>query len=124
MSNKKTQELTLKKVQAIITSLDDRKAQEIVSIDLRNNEDAPVDFIIVCHGDSTTQVDAFASNLSKDFQEIFGEKPFRIEGKSNALWVIVDYIDIVIHVFHKELRDFYSIEDLWSDSQQKLHNTI
>lgn len=124
MSNKKTQELTLKKVQAIITSLDDRKAQEIVSIDLRNNEDAPVDFIIVCHGDSTTQVDAFASNLSKDFQEIFGEKPFRIEGKSNALWVIVDYIDIVIHIFHKELRDFYSIEDLWSDSQQKLHNTI
>jgi ribosome-associated protein len=124
LSNKKTQELTLKKVQAIITSLDDRKAQEIVSIDLRNNEDAPVDFIIVCHGDSTTQVDAFASNLSKDFQEIFGEKPFRIEGKSNALWVIVDYIDIVIHVFHKELRDFYSIEDLWSDSQQKLHNTI
>ena len=75
MSNKKTQELTLKKVQAIITSLDDRKAQEVVSIDLRNNEDAPVDFIIVCHGDSTTQVDAFASNLSKDFQEIFGEKP-------------------------------------------------
>jgi ribosome-associated protein len=124
LSNKKTQELTLKKVQAIITSLDDRKAQEIVSIDLRNNEDAPVDFIIVCHGDSTTQVDAFASNLSKDFQEIFGEKPFRIEGKSNALWVIVDYIDIVIHIFHKELRDFYSIEDLWSDSQQKLHNTI
>lgn len=124
MSNKKTQELTLKKVQAIITSLDDRKAQEIVSIDLRNNEDAPVDFIIVCHGDSTTQVDAFASNLSKDFQEIFGEKPFRIEGKSNALWVIVDYIDIVVHIFHKELRDFYSIEDLWSDSQQKLHNTI
>jgi ribosome-associated protein len=124
LSNKKTQELTLKKVQAIITSLDDRKAQEIVSIDLRNNEDAPVDFIIVCHGDSTTQVDAFASNLSKDFQEIFGEKPFRIEGKSNALWVIVDYIDIVVHIFHKELRDFYSIEDLWSDSQQKLHNTI
>ncbi len=124
MSNKKTQELTLKKVQAIITSLDDRKAQEIVSIDLRNNEDAPVDFIIVCHGESTTQVDAFASNLSKDFQEIFGEKPFRIEGKSNALWVIVDYIDIVVHIFHKELRDFYSIEDLWSDSQQKLHNTI
>lgn len=124
MSNKKTQELTLKKVQAIITSLDDRKAQEVVSIDLRNNEDAPVDFIIVCHGDSTTQVDAFASNLSKDIQEIFGEKPFRIEGKSNALWVIVDYIDIVVHIFHKELRDFYSIEDLWSDSQQKLHNTI
>jgi ribosome-associated protein len=124
LSNKKTQELTLKKVQAIITSLDDRKAQEVVSIDLRNNEDAPVDFIIVCHGDSTTQVDAFASNLSKDFQEIFGEKPFRIEGKSNALWVIVDYIDIVVHIFHKELRDFYSIEDLWSDSQQKLHNTI
>jgi ribosome-associated protein len=124
LSNKKTQELTLKKVQAIITSLDDRKAQEIVSIDLRNNEDAPIDFIIVCHGDSTTQVDAFASNLSKDFQEIFGEKPFRIEGKSNALWVIVDYIDIVVHIFHKELRDFYSIEDLWSDSQQKLHNTI
>jgi ribosome-associated protein len=107
-------------LKTIITSLTDRKAQELVTIDLRQNEDAIVDYLIVCHGDSTTQVDAMAGNLEKDVKELLRTKPYRTEGKRNSLWVIVDYVDIIVHIFYKEARDFYKLEDLWSDGHKQV----
>ena len=103
-------------VPQILKSLDDRKAQDIVCIDLRQNEDAIIDYMIVCHGDSTTQVNAIAGNLEKDVYEHIHIKPYKMEGERNALWVIIDYIDVVVHVFYREMRDFYQLEELWSDS--------
>lgn len=103
-------------VNQILISLEDRKAQDIVCIDLRDNEDAFVDYMIVCHGDSTTQVNAIAGNVEKDVQEKLKTKPHHIEGERNALWVIIDYIDVIVHVFHREMREFYQLEELWSDS--------
>lgn len=103
-------------VNQILISLEDRKAQDIVCIDLRDNEDAFVDYMIVCHGDSTTQVNALAGNVEKDVQEKLKTKPHHIEGERNALWVIIDYIDVIVHVFHREMREFYQLEELWSDS--------
>lgn len=103
-------------VNQILISLEDRKAQDIVCIDLRDNEDAFVDYMIVCHGDSTTQVNAIAGNVEKDVQEKLKTKPHHIEGERNALWVIIDYIDVIVHVFHWEMREFYQLEELWSDS--------
>jgi ribosome-associated protein len=107
-------------LKTIITSLTDRKAQELVTIDLRQNEDAIVDYLIVCHGDSTTQVDAMAGNLEKDVKDMLRTKPYRTEGKRNSLWVIVDYVDIIVHIFYKEARDFYKLEDLWSDGHKQV----
>jgi|688.fasta_scaffold50699_3 ribosome-associated protein len=107
-------------LKTIITSLSDRKAQELVTIDLRQNEDAIVDYLIVCHGDSTTQVDAMAGNLEKDVKDMLRTKPYRTEGKRNSLWVIVDYVDIIVHIFYKEARDFYKLEDLWSDGHKQV----
>lgn len=103
-------------VNQIMTSLEDRKAQDIVCLDLRGNEDATVDYMIVCHGDSTTQVNAIAGNLEKEVSEKLNTKPSRIEGERNALWVLVDYFDVVVHIFHHEMREFYRLEDLWSDA--------
>ena len=103
-------------VHQIIKSLDDRKAQDVVCIDLRDNEDAIIDYMIVCHGDSTTQVNAIAGNLEKDIVDNLNIKPYRMEGERNAMWVIVDYIDVVVHIFYHEMRDFYQLEELWSDS--------
>lgn len=103
-------------VHQILKSLDDRKAQEVVCIDLRDNEDAIIDYMIVCHGDSTTQVNAIAGNLEKDIADNLNMKPYRMEGERNAMWVIVDYIDVVVHIFYHEMRDFYQLEELWSDS--------
>lgn len=110
----------------ILKTLEDKKAQEIICIDLRENEDAFVDYMIVCHGDSTTQVNAIAGNVEKDVNENLKQKPHHIEGERNAMWVILDYIDVVVHIFYREMREFYQIEELWSDSytplEQKLIN--
>lgn len=113
-------------VTQILQSLEDRKAQDIVCIDLRDNEDAFVDYMIVCHGDSTTQVNAMAGNVEKDVNDKLKTKPHHIEGERNALWVIIDYIDVIVHVFHRETREFYQLEELWSDSYiplaEKIHH--
>jgi ribosome-associated protein len=105
-------------VSQIIKSLEDRKAQDIVCIDLRGNENAIVDYFIVCHGDSTTQVNAIAGNLEKDIIDNLNTKPYHLEGQRNALWVVVDYIDIVVHIFYREMREYYQLEELWSDALQ------
>jgi ribosome-associated protein len=109
-------------VHQILKSLDDRKAIDIVCIDLRDNDDAIIDYMIVCHGDSTTQVNAISGNLEKDVYDSISEKPHHIEGQRNAMWVIIDYIDVVVHVFYHEMRDFYQLEDLWSDSYTVLNS--
>ena len=105
-------------VSQVIKSLEDRKAQDIVCLDLRGNEDAIVDYFIICHGDSTTHVNAIAGNLEKDILENLQTKPHRLEGQRNAMWVLVDYIDVVVHIFYKEMRDYYQLEELWSDALQ------
>ncbi|MFN5849700.1 MAG: ribosome silencing factor [Chitinophagales bacterium] len=111
-------------VNQILSSLDDRKAQDIICIDLRGNEDAFVDYMIVCHGDSTTQVNAIAGNVEKDVTEILKKKPHHTEGERNALWVIIDYVDVIVHIFYKEMREFYQLEELWSDSYVPLEEKI
>lgn len=103
-------------VHQILKSLDDRKAIDVVCIDLRDNDDAIIDYMIVCHGESTTQVNAISGNVEKDISDNLNEKPHHIEGMRNAMWVILDYVDVVVHVFYHEMRDFYQLEDLWSDS--------
>ncbi len=111
-------------VNQILRSLDDRKAQDVICIDLRGNEDAFVDYMIVCHGDSTTQVNAIAGNVEKDVTEILKTKPHHTEGERNALWVIIDYVDVIVHIFYKEMREFYQLEELWSDSYVPLEEKI
>lgn len=103
-------------VQQILNSLDGRKAQEIVCLDLRKNDDAIVDYFIICHGDSSTQVNAIAGNLEKDILENLQIRPYHVEGERSASWVIVDYIDVVVHIFHREIRSYYQLEELWSDA--------
>ena len=111
-------------VNQILSSLDDRKAQDVICIDLRGNEDAFVDYMIVCPGDSTTQVNAISGNVEKDVNEKLKTKPHHIEGERNALWVIIDYVDVIVHIFYKEMREFYQVEELWSDSYAPLEEKI
>lgn len=111
-------------VNQILISLEDRKAQDVICMDLRDNEDAFVDYMIVCHGDSTTQVNAIAGNVEKDVNEKLKTKPHHMEGERNALWVIIDYIDVIVHVFHREMREFYQLEELWSDAYTPLEEKL
>ena len=100
----------------IIDSIQDIKGKNILKMDLRQLDGAPTDFFIICEGDSSTQVGAIASNIVKRLKDEVGVRPSHIEGKDMSTWVLVDYFDIIVHVFYPETRQFYEIEDLWSDA--------
>tara|TARA_X000000950_G_C13920894_1_gene663317 strand:+ start:14123 stop:14557 length:435 start_codon:yes stop_codon:yes gene_type:complete len=93
----------------------EKKARSLVKIDLRNLDVAVSDFFIICHGDSNTQVKAIADSVEKELKESIDEKPFSREGGENGQWVVLDYLNVVVHIFLKESREFYGLETLWGD---------
>ena len=99
----------------IIDSIQDIKGKNLVKIDLRHLEEAPTDYFIVVEGDSNTQVKAISDNIYRRLKEEGLLLPNHIEGQQNSLWILLDYFTTVVHVFYKETRQFYQIEDLWSD---------
>lgn len=101
----------------IIEAIQDKKGQRIVDLDFINLESAPAHRFIICQGKSTSQVSAIADNIREDVKNKLDIKPYNIDGYRNSQWIIIDYGDIMVHVFLPETRDFYNIEDLWSDSK-------
>lgn len=100
----------------IIDSIQDIKGKRIVKLDLRHIEDAPCDFFIICEGDSNTQVKAISDNVAKRVKEEKRLSPVHVEGERHARWICVDFFSTVVHVFYRETRTFYELEDLWSDA--------
>ena len=96
----------------------DKKGQNVVSLDLRSIDGAIADFFVICDGSNTTQVGAIADNIIEKMEEE-GHKLLRSQGEGNNFWIIQDYGNILIHIFLKEYRDFYRLEDLWSDVPRK-----
>ena len=101
----------------IIDSIQDIKGKNVVKLDLRKLDEAPTDFFIICEGDSNTQVRAISDNIHKRLKQEAGQFPSHAEGKQNAHWVCMDYFTTVVHVFYKDTRKFYELEDLWSDAK-------
>ncbi|MBC8266519.1 MAG: ribosome silencing factor [Flavobacteriales bacterium] len=106
-------------VKAIIDSIKQHKGKEVVSLDLREIEMAVCDFFIICHGTSNTHILSIADNLRKDVSKTIKEKPWHTEGENNKEWILMDYFDVVVHIFNKEKRDFYKLENLWADANIK-----
>lgn len=104
-------------IEIIIDAIRDIKGQNIIELDLRKLPDAPTDTFIVCEGESVTQVKSIADRISYRLKADLGEFPNHIEGNQGSRWYCLDYFDIVVHVFHKEARIFYDLEDLWSDAK-------
>jgi len=100
----------------------DKKGQNVVSLDLRPVGSAITDFFVVCNADSTTNVSAIADNIIEQARLELGIKPIRTQGLENNFWVIIDFGNIVAHVFLSEYRDFYRLEDLWADAPKKTYN--
>jgi len=100
-----------------IKGIQEKKGKEIVCIDLRNIKNTVVDFFVVCHAESTTQVDAIARSVEETIREAKNEKPWHSEGFENAEWILIDYVSIVVHVFREDRRWFYNIEKLWADAE-------
>jgi len=105
-------------VDSIITGMQENKADNIVILDLRKIENSICDFFIICSGESSTQVDGISKSIKRYTMEEILEKPWRIEGEKNSEWILLDYCNVVVHVFHKEKRKFYELEDLWADAKR------
>lgn len=101
----------------IIDAIQDVKGKNIVKLDLRQLKERPTDFFIVCQGESIVQVRAIADKVRSRVKEEAGRRPNHLEGGTNSIWVLVDYFDTVVHIFHPEAREFYALENLWSDAQ-------
>lgn len=101
---------------AIVEGMQENKAKDIVVLDLRKIHNAVCDFFVICSGDSSTQVDGISSSVVRHTRKELSEKPYSVEGKSNREWVLLDYVSVVAHVFYKETRSFYELEDLWADA--------
>ena len=102
--------------QMIIEGIRDRKGKNIVQLDLRDLEDAPTDFFIICEGDSNTHVKSISDSIYKKVKDELYTMPSHMEGSQNARWILMDYFNTIVHVFYPETRQFYEIEHLWSDA--------
>jgi ribosome-associated protein len=104
------------KILKVITkAIQDKKGENIISMDLRKIPEAVADFFVICEATSTTQVKAIADNVEVMVKEACGENPYHHEGHSAMQWIIVDYINVVVHIFQPETRKFYQLEEMWSD---------
>ena len=115
MANKKERELHL--IEEIILGIENVKGENIHQLDLRELDNTPCDFFIVCSGNSNTQVTAIVNSVQKTVSKSLHEKPFHIEGLDNAEWVLMDYVNVVVHVFQNQIRQYYNIEELWGDAK-------
>ncbi|MBY0537086.1 MAG: ribosome silencing factor [Chitinophagaceae bacterium] len=102
---------------AIVHAIQEKKGEHIVSLDLRKIPEAVADFFIICEASSHVQVKAISGYVEDYVKEVLGEAPYKHEGMSGAQWVLVDYVNIVVHVMHTETRKFYKLEEMWSDAE-------
>ena len=105
----------------VIEGMFARKAQDVVSLDMSKTDGAICDYFIICSGESNTQVDSIANSVIDEVKNNLNEKAIHTEGLDNATWVLVDFGNVVVHVFQQEYRNFYKLEDLWADSKLTVH---
>ena len=104
----------------IVESIKERKGKDIIVLDLRELEQSVADYFVICHGDSNTQVDSISDFVERQTRSELQEHPIRKEGTNNLQWVLLDYGDVVVHVFQEEYRLFYNLEDLWADAKKEV----
>jgi len=111
-------------VEAVIEGIQEVKGKDIVHLDLRDVRNTVSDHFIICHGDSSTQVGAILRSVEKIVLEKTGQKPWHTEGANNAEWLLLDFVDVVVHIFNKEKRYYYALEELWADGARKSYENV
>ena len=106
-----------KLVEKIVSSIDEVKGIDLDLLDLRKINNTVCRFFIICTGTSNTHVSAITSSIKKNVSKELKEKPYSMEGLENQEWVLIDYVDVVVHVFQQNIREFYDIENLWGDAK-------
>jgi ribosome-associated protein len=104
-------------IDIIVDAIQEKKGKNVCSLDLRPIGTAITDHFVICNADSTTQVGAIADNIEERMIEKCNRKVYRMQGKENGFWVILDYLNIVVHIFQTEYRNFYRLEELWADAK-------
>ena len=112
--NKQDQELA-KILKTVIESIEDKKGEEIVDLDLTHLNTTICRHFVICHAESTTRVKALAKSVEEKMNETLSIKPFHKEGLDNAQWVLLDFADVIVHIFQEPFRRFYKLEELWAD---------
>lgn len=107
----------------IIKGIKEKKGCEIIRLDLKNIANAIADYFILCHADSNIQVRAIASGIEEDVFKASQHEPWNIEGLEHAEWVLLDYVNVVVHIFKTEKRKFYNLEELWGDAMTKRYES-
>ncbi len=117
MTNKENNS-TEQLVEAIVEGIQEKKGTNISILDMRKIDGSICQFFVLCDGDSNTQVNAIGESVDDYVREKINDKPFHIEGKQNAEWILLDYVDVVVHVFQRPIRSFYNLEGLWADAKR------
>ncbi|MDZ4758368.1 MAG: ribosome silencing factor [Bacteroidota bacterium] len=102
---------------SVVEGMKEKKAKNIVVLDMLNLKSAPADYFVICHGESDKQVEAIARSVDEVVKKNTGEDALHIEGQDNAEWILLDYFNVVVHVFQQEKRNFFDIEGLWGDAR-------
>lgn len=109
-------------VATVVSAMDSVKGKEIVTLDLRETGTSVTDYFVICHANSKVQVDAIADKVIDQVLENNGIKPYHVEGRDNTEWILIDFVDVVVHVFLQSARQFYQLEELWADAEKVLCN--
>ena len=106
-----------------IYGIQEKKGNDIVRLDLRNIFSSVSDYFVICHADSSTQVKAIANSVEEEIFKATQQEPWRKEGLEYGEWILLDYVDIVVHIFRTDKREFYGVEDLWGDAEIKFYKS-
>ncbi|HEX3383553.1 MAG TPA: ribosome silencing factor [Mucilaginibacter sp.] len=106
-----------------IFGIQEKKGNDIVRLDLRNIFSSVSDYFVICHADSSTQVKAIANSVEEEIFKATEQGPWRKEGLEYGEWILLDYIDVVVHIFRTDKREFYGVEDLWGDAEIKYYKS-
>lgn len=113
----RTEEITKKTKEAILEGIKKIKGKNITIIDLNTIHHTECGYFIICHGSSSTQVNSIAQSVEKTVKEEIREKAWHVEGYNNSIWILLDFGEIVVHIFHEDTRNFYKLEELWADAK-------
>lgn len=109
---------------SIVEGIFEKKGKNVLKIDLRGLGNTIADYFVICHGSSATQVEAICNSVEDTARKSAAEKPRHIEGLENCFWVLLDYGNVVVHIFQEEYRNFYSLESLWADAKIEIMEDI
>ncbi|GAB3991760.1 ribosome silencing factor [Spirosoma daeguense] len=114
----KKEEFTIEQIRdLVVRGMQEKKAQDIVVMDMRQVKNAICDYFVICSGNSDTQIDAIGTSIEEEVYKVSKQNPWHREGKLNREWILLDYVDVVAHIFKKDRRAFYDLEQLWGDAE-------